>query len=223
MSFKLNVTQVLLLNRLGDRLVVYCANSHISLYCLSPGGQTGGASLTKLQDVDASALSIHPACVVSLMLTHLRTETGRQRSGGEAGQGAELLSQDGASLIMNVSGRLVLIQRDSVDTAYSADRPLYSPPTVLAGSCEQVWLPRQTDNAKPHLTLALWLYCGAAGMRVWLPLFPREGESSHSFMARRIMLHFPCHNIYPLRILFEKALMLGVANDTQVSVSQCVV
>jgi hypothetical protein len=24
--------QVLLLNRLGDRLVVYCANSHISLY-----------------------------------------------------------------------------------------------------------------------------------------------------------------------------------------------
>ena len=92
--------------------------------------------------------------------------------------------------------------------------------TVLAGSCEQVWLPRQTDNSKPHLTLALWLYCGAAGMRVWLPLFPREGESSHSFMARRIMLHFPCHNIYPLRILFEKALMLGVANDTQVSGSQ---
>ena len=53
-------------------------------------------------------------------------------------------------------------------------------------------------------------------MRVWLPLFPREGESSHSFMARRIMLHFPCHNIYPLRILFERALMLGVANETQI-------
>ena len=52
-------------------------------------------------------------------------------------------------------------------------------------------------------------------MRVWLPLFPRVGESSHSFMARRIMLHFPCHNIYPLRILFERALMLGVANETQ--------
>ena len=60
------------------------------------------------------------------------------------------------------------------------------------------------------------LYCGAAGMRVWLPLFPRVGESSHAFMARRIMLHFPCHNIYPLRILFDRALMLGVANETQV-------
>ena len=75
-------------------------------------------------------------------------------------------------------------------------------------------------------------------MRVWLPLFPRVGETSHSFMARRIMLHFPCQvqefkwtfscicigkyllecfqNIYPLRILFEKALMLGVANETQI-------
>ena len=54
-------------------------------------------------------------------------------------------------------------------------------------------------------------------MRVWLPLFPRVGESSHAFMARRIMLHFPCHNIYPLRILFDLALMLGVANETQVA------
>ena len=205
--------QVLLLNKLGDRLVVYCANSHISLYQLEAGPVP---VLTKIQDVDASALSVHPACVVSIMLTHLRTET-RQRSGENS---CRVPPDDSASLIMNVSGRLVLIQRDSVDSAYSADRPLYSPPTVLAGSCEQVWLPRQTDNSKPHLTLALWLYCGAAGMRVWLPLFPREGESSHSFMARRIMLHFPCHNIYPLRILFEKALMLGVANDTQVSGSQ---
>ena len=27
---------------------------------------------------------------------------------------------------------------------------------------------------KPHLTASLWLYCGAHGMRVWLPVFPRE-------------------------------------------------
>ena len=61
-----------------------------------------------------------------------------------------------ASLIMNVSGKLVLIQRDQADLGQSTDRPLYSPPTVLAGSCEQVWLPSHTDNSKPHLTLALW-------------------------------------------------------------------
>ena len=70
------------------------------------------------------------------------------------------MSDDCASLIMNVSGRLVLIQRDGVaDPAerYAGDRPLYSPPTVLAGSCEQIWLPEQTaDTSKPHLILALW-------------------------------------------------------------------
>ena len=72
--------QVLLLNRLGDRLVGYTANSHISIYQLhqDPAQHT---QLTKVQDVDAGALSVHPACVVSIMLTHLRTETGRQRSG----------------------------------------------------------------------------------------------------------------------------------------------
>merc|ERR1719431_415078 len=204
--------QVLLLNRLGDRLVVYCANSHISLYQLERDESNPMlANMTKVQDVDASALSIHPACVVSITLTHLRTEA-RQRSGeGRDSADRSFSADDSASLIMNVSGRLVLIQRERG----SGDEMLYSPPTVLAGSCEQVWLPATANRDKPHLTLALWLYCGAAGMRVWLPLFPREGESSHAFMARRIMLHFPLNNIYPLAILFEDALMLGVENHTQ--------
>ena len=151
--------QVLLINRLGDRLVVYCANSHISIYQLSlDTNTTDMPSLTKVQDVDASALSVHPACVVSIMLTHLRTESARQRS-GDSSASSPSPTDDSASLIMNVSGRLVLIQRDSVsgDSGYQADRPLYSPPTVLAGSCEQIWLPEQTaDTSKPHLTLALW-------------------------------------------------------------------
>ena len=35
--------------------------------------------LRKVQDVDASLLSIHPACVVSVSLSHLKTESVRQR------------------------------------------------------------------------------------------------------------------------------------------------
>ena len=176
------------------------------------------ARLSKVQDVDASALSIHPACVVSITLTYLKTEA-RQRSGSDrdscerstAGVSPAQLKGDSASLIMNVSGKLVLIQREKSNT----EEMLYSAPTVLAGSCEQVWLPASPNSAKPHLTLALWLYCGAAGMRVWLPLFPREEESTHAFMARRIMLHFPLNDIYPLAILFEEAIILGAENDTQ--------
>ena len=100
---------------------------------------------------------------------------------------------------------------------------LYSAPTVLAGQCEQVWLPRQPCMVKPHLTLSLWLYCGSAGMKVWLPLFPKDGDSQHSFMARRIMLHFPLQNIYPLCILFTQAIIVGVENDTQLFTSSSAV
>ena len=50
--------------------------------------------------------------------------------------------------------------------------------------------------------------------RVWLPVFPREGDHGHTFMSKRIMLHFPLEKFYPLAILFEDAIILGAENDT---------
>ena len=44
------------------------------------------------------------------------------------------LRNDTASLILNVSGKVVLVQRERTNT----DELLYSAPTVLAGQCEQV-------------------------------------------------------------------------------------
>jgi hypothetical protein len=59
--------------------------------------------LRKVQDVDASLLSIHPACVVSVSLTHLKTESLRQRKESERESvEREILNCDAASLIMNV-------------------------------------------------------------------------------------------------------------------------
>ena len=45
------------------------------------------------------------------------------------------MRKDTASLILNVSGKLVLVQRER---ATNTDELLYSAPTVLAGQCEQV-------------------------------------------------------------------------------------
>jgi len=203
--------QVLLINKLEDRLVVYCANSHISLFDIyTETSNPLMCRLRKVQDVDASLLSIHPACVVSVSLSHLKTESVRQRKESERESVERELRNDTASLILNVSGKLVLVQRERTNN----NELLYSAPTVLAGQCEQVWLPRQACMNKPHLTLSLWLYCGAAGMKVWLPLFPKDDESQHSFMARRIMLHFPLENIYPLAIHFQEAIIVGVENDS---------
>ena len=115
-------------------------------------------------------------------------------------------------------------------------------PTVLASCCETIWFPRDMDPDKPHLTASLWLYCGAHGMKVWLPVFPREGDHGHTFMSKRIMLHFPIDKLYPLgedaeetkmisvlypktpsfhtAILFEDAIILGAENDTMLMSSK---
>lgn len=60
----------------------------------------GGVELRILQSVDISALCVHPACVVSVTLTTLRTETGRHAS------------KEVESIMLNVSGRLLMVQRE---------------------------------------------------------------------------------------------------------------
>ena len=39
-------------------------------------------------------------------------------------------------------------------------------PIVLASAVENMWTTARTDRVKPHLMEALWLGCGAAGMKV---------------------------------------------------------
>ncbi len=228
--------QVLLLNLLNDQLVVFCADNVISIYALTltPSNVPNtrdSIEITKVRTFDASrihGLTFHPACVVLVALSNLRTETTRpgnrdsvsrelsphqaqqERSGSNS-------SSDICSLIVNICGRVVMLHPESRTRHGSQDRadsPQMVIPTVLASCCETIWFPRQANADKPHLTASLWLYCGAHGMRVWLPVFPREGDHGHTFMSKRIMLHFPLEKFYPLAILFEDAIILGAENDT---------
>ena len=76
------------------------------------------------------------------------------------------------------------------------------------------------------MTDALWLGCGGAGVRVWLPLFPpRQTRQSSSegnnprglelqlLTARRITLAFSLDTCYPLAVLFNEAVILGVTSE----------
>ncbi|XP_014479745.1 PREDICTED: guanine nucleotide exchange factor subunit Rich [Dinoponera quadriceps] len=196
-------SQVLLLNTMKDSLLTFCANAQISIYdmVMQKDVEAGGIELTRIQTVDISGLCVHPACVVSVTLTTIRAETAGSHPHPE-------------SLLLNVSGRLLMVQREhSTD---NSDVPFTcSAPTVLASYVENVWVPSRSRRDKPHLTEALWLFCGAHGMRVWLPLWvPRNHqEKAHAFMSKRIMLPFHLR-IYPLAILFEDAILLGAENDT---------
>ncbi|KAL1129706.1 hypothetical protein AAG570_012650 [Ranatra chinensis] len=191
--------QTLLLDALNDRILVFCADERITIYNLSenPNASTGGTvKLIRVQAIDMSALCVHPACFVSLTLTTLRTEPSR------------IQSSHRDSFVINVSGRLLMVNQNDSNQSQVLDSP-----TVLASCVENVWSPSKFSKGKPHLTEALWLFCGAHGMRVWLPLFPRNGDGAHTFMSKRIMLPFQL-KIYPLAILFEDAILLGAENDT---------
>ncbi|XP_034939930.1 guanine nucleotide exchange factor subunit Rich [Chelonus insularis] len=195
-------SQVLLLNTMKERLLTFCANAQVSIFDMKLEGIEGSGSLelTRTQIVDISGLCVHPACVVSATLTTIRAETAGSHPHPE-------------SLLLNVSGRLLMVQRehctDNPDLLFTCGAP-----NVLASCVENVWVPWRSRRDKPHLTEALWLFCGAHGMRVWLPLFPRNHqESAHTFMSKRIMLPFHL-KIYPLAILFEDAIILGAENDT---------
>lgn len=196
-------SQVLLLNTMKDRLLTFCSNAQISIYDmeLQSGVEGGSIELKKIQTVDINGLCIHAACVVSATLTTIRAETAGSHPHPE-------------SLLLNVSGRLLMVQREHSTCADNSDvRFTCGTPTVLASYVENVWVPSRSRRDKPHLTEALWLFCGAHGMRVWLPLFRNHQEKAHAFMSHRIMLPFHLR-IYPLAILFEDAILLGAENDT---------
>ncbi|XP_072379724.1 guanine nucleotide exchange factor subunit Rich [Diabrotica undecimpunctata] len=188
---------ILLINILQDQLITLGSNAQVCIWQLQLNDNVGDVDVIKSQVVDISALAIHPACIASVTLTSLRTETVRgQHSVNE-------------SILLNVSGRLLLVQRE----LRNGEKYACLLPTVLASCVENVWVPRQRRLEKAHLTEALWLFCGSHGMRVWLPLYPRDGDKTHTFMSKRIMLPFHLR-IYPLAILFEDAVILGAETDT---------
>ncbi|XP_066249588.1 guanine nucleotide exchange factor subunit Rich isoform X2 [Euwallacea similis] len=188
-----------LMNILEDQLIVFCTDAQISIWHLQQKDSVGDVDVIKIQAIDVSALAVHPACIVSVTLTALRTEMASKNTPQKAAE----------SIVLNVSGRLLLIQRETKN----GHKFTCLMPTVLASCVENVWVPARRAQDKAHLTEALWLFCGSHGMRVWLPLYPRDGDKQHSFMSKRIMLPFQL-KIYPLAILFEDAIILGAENDT---------
>lgn len=200
--------QILLLSLMGGTLLVYTSDCHITLFDLE-ASSNGSILINRMQEVDVSTLRLHPACIVAATLTSLSHATELEMHTRQQ------------NILLNVCGRVLLIQRNDGSSSGSGDEseestPYYAAPTVLASSVEMLWVPNpgEVSALKPHLTQALWLCCGAHGMRVWLPLFPREGDKGqHAFMSKRIMLPFQL-TIYPLSVLFEEAILIGVETDT---------
>ncbi|NXN25381.1 RIC1 protein, partial [Nycticryphes semicollaris] len=201
----------LLLSVFRDIVILFRADCSICLYSIKrrPEGLNPTASIQVLQEVSMSRYIPHPFLVVSVTLTSVRTETGITLKMPQQACEAE-------SIMLNLAGQLIMLQRDRSgpqirDKDNNPNQRKHV--IVLAQSVENVWTTCRINKQKRHLLEALWLSCGGAGMKVWLPLFPRDHRKPHSFLSRRIMLPFHI-NIYPLAVLFEDALVLGAVNDT---------
>ncbi|KAL1253507.1 hypothetical protein QQF64_018200, partial [Cirrhinus molitorella] len=208
--------ETLLLNVFRNVVILFRADCSICLYSIERrhDSPNPSASVELLQEVSMSRYIPHPSLVVSVTLTSVRTETGMTLKAPQQACSAE-------SILLNLAGQLIMLQRDrsgpqvrEKDTPANQTKLLpFCPPVVLAQCVENVWTTCRSNRKKRHLTEALWLSCGEAGMKVWLPLFPRDHRKTHSFLSRRIMLPFRI-NIYPLTVLFEDALILGASNET---------
>ncbi|KAM8827746.1 guanine nucleotide exchange factor subunit RIC1 isoform 1-T1 [Spinachia spinachia] len=209
-------SDTLLLNVFRDMVILFRADCSICLYGLERRNDSPHptASVELLQEVSMSRYIPHPALVVSVTLTSVRTETGITLKAPQQACMAE-------SIMLNLAGQLIMLQRDrsgpqvrEKETPANNKKLLpFCPPVVLAQCVENVWTTCRSNRKKRHLLEALWLSCGEAGMKVWLPLFPRDHRKPHSFLSRRIMLPFHI-NIYPLAVLFEDALVLGATNES---------
>ncbi|XP_058057117.1 guanine nucleotide exchange factor subunit Rich isoform X1 [Anopheles bellator] len=226
-----SASPVMLINIFRDQLVVFTSDGHLSIFALQytgDGNDSGGVQhrveLIKMHIYDIKNVCIHPACVISVLMTSLKNES----VGGSRPSTSSYEASLSETLIMNVSGRVLMVQTDqqhhhngstrsgdgsSTSNTNTGISQLTS--TCLASSVECIWV---SESNKTHIKESLWLYCGGYGMRVWLPVFPRSGETGsrslrHTFMSKRIMLSFTL-KIYPLVILFEDAIILGAENDT---------
>ncbi|XP_022657606.1 RAB6A-GEF complex partner protein 1-like isoform X2 [Varroa destructor] len=206
--------QVLHLSTCEDKMLAFMSNSHINIYLMQrlTLPSEAGIQLVRLENIDVSSLLPHCLCVISATLTNLSVSTI-----------PAYIQKRPESILLNVCGRLYLLQQD---VFAAARRPsvappsaelsecAYSNPIVLASSVENMWISCTSNPKMPHLTQALYIACGAAGMQIWLPLFP-AADKQHNFMSKRIMLAIKIH-IYPLAVLFNEVIVLGAESDVSI-------
>ncbi|XP_020897460.1 RAB6A-GEF complex partner protein 1, partial [Exaiptasia diaphana] len=196
-----------LVNVFRDLLLVYCSDCRVVFYSMEASRANSSSDATilvdRLQEFSLANHVPHPLAVIHVTLTSRYSESGNL-------DGLEAVE----SLIANVGGWLLMLQKDkaSPDKDKRSRKASFCLPVILASCVENIWTSSTSSLDKRHLMEALWLGCGAQGMKVWLPLFPGNDQKPPNFLSKRIMLPFQL-NIYPLAVLFQDAVVLGAANE----------
>ncbi|OZC11803.1 hypothetical protein X798_00984, partial [Onchocerca flexuosa] len=226
-------SRILLLSRRHNKLITFDMDSCIFIFILEKNPKNeqsvirinrqacwrNNSILIRLANISYAEIRVqdivpHAACVFSVKLAFLNHDS-------------QIKFCDGVDTVfMNICGRLIMlnpVKRESIANDSSDDDGAsfqLSRPMLIASYVEQIWhyAADEADNMfcrKPHLTHALWLNCGAKGMKVWMPLFTARRtndtnyNSCHSFISKRIMLPFEL-DFAPLVICSRDCLAIGV-------------
>lgn len=219
--------------------------------------------------VNLTDIVIFPACVVRICLTTLKSNASFTRtttSGTNLFRNFDPGFCSIESLVMNYAGDVFMLQRSYLDvtpkshsgTPEEINQQLLSfgTPLLVASEIEILWstscftpITSQANNdrlsplngidANAYTKDSLWLYSGAVGLSVWLPLpqvpsslafsfnyesvrsdtnqkFSTDHDSSSVLNCdyRRIMLSFELGgDLYPLSICFQEGLLVGILNE----------
>lgn len=215
-------SRVLMLSQREDKVITFDMDARIFIYgfSLKERGKNypDTVIVERCAEIRVNDLVPHPACVVSIQLTSLNNDSS-----------AAKFCDDVDTVLINVSGRLIMLsplkkEVINADSDDDDDHFQLNHPMLIASYVEQMWhdVTGKTarSHSKPHLTQALWLNCGAKGMKVWMPLFLGQArrhsigaiDSNRSFINKRIMLPFEL-DICPLVICSHDCLALGVESS----------
>ena len=123
-----------------------------------------------------------------------------------------------ASILINVEGYLMMLQVVAHYDLHSQKNLVKSlSPVCLASGVETVFSypylpPGLGTKSRPYLSQALWLACGQAGLKIWLPLYPKEDPCNPTYLSKWIMLTIYTR-VQPLSVLFDDGTIAGIECD----------
>lgn len=225
---------------------VFDISAQITLYKLTAHIDTGRDGFTKVSGDIVTVIRIneivpHPTCIVSLQMTQLNLDQrGKLSPAFYSSIDTVLVNISGRliTLSLNEEGKLhqPMVIASYVEKMWH-DRCIVSQ-SLLSQSLEPSWNGHRrngsnvsmhsvsTSSEPPspnnhpcssHLSNALWIACGAKGIKVWMPLVPGKrnlATQEMTFIAKRIMLPFEL-DIYPIVISAKDCLAMGVESQLQ--------
>ncbi len=152
-------TEVLLMSIFTNRLLTYLIDGSIHLFGLNQktNNHLSNISIVHTNQIVINNLIVPPECVTLVVLTNLHIESTKSDN----------------SILMNICGRLLLLERESSlkdksstnNNTSSLSPIVYKKVSILASGVENIWVSNiQSKSDRPHLTESLYLSCGSNGI-----------------------------------------------------------